>query len=1058
MNLFAKIGIVLLVLGFALLGRVALISMGPAARVVLLYATAAAMLGGGIWLERRERYRLVGRAGIGGGWALLFFTTYAMHHVAAMTVLSSNLLDCTLMLGVAGAMVAHTLRYRSQVVTGLAFLLAFSTVALSQDSVYALSAGVILAVGIVAITLRMKWYELEAFGIVSSYANHFYWLYKLYPGGVAGHPFPQFWSSAIILVLYWAVFRFSYIVRRVELPRQESISTISALLNTMLLLAVMKFQATHPELAFYALLGLGALEFACGQLPITRRRRAAFALLTVMGTLLIFAAVPFKFSGNNIALFWMIAAETLLIAGMIQRERLFRVLGLIAGALTGLLIVVEAQNIIGIRQSSEAPLIKDGVLLLTCSLLFYLNAHYLRTRWSSLFEQFEDQAASVQSYLGGLTAFLGVWAIFTSDWTAVGWAALLLGAAFGARKLDSRHLFFQAWAFTAAALIRAVIFNCHFGEPYPHHISARLFTLPLLAIAFYVASWTLHPRSESPRLLDSVTLWAGTLMLASLAWLEISQPWVAPVWTALAVALCFSGRRLNLPQFNFQEHALAFATAVQLLAANLGASSAIERYFPLLVCAAAFYAVSRFSTQRGAQYRRVAAWTHTWAATALLAALAWHEAPQPWLAVIWILFALSLAIVDRAFQVEELPWQAHALALLAVLRAASFNLSDTKTWHSVDLRLITVSLLVAALYALARWIRFPGKLQNPEIRHIYTWVGTGLAAWMLWCELQPLSLAPALGVFGLLLFEVGMWRAQRQLRLQSYALLSASFLRIFFVNVTAARLAGELVSPRVYTIVPLALIYFYVWSRLQSSQAKPEIGNWRVGNFIAWFGTGSVVALLYYEMVPAWIIAGWAVSVSGLMLAALMLNADLFVQQGVLLAAGIVVRGLAHNVFGASYFVAGGWRGKFSVLSLTAGILFATLPLTFRLRARYAKQPPTARLSRWLAVHHPEQTVFFAPLVLIVFAIAIKMNPGMVTLSWGIVGLAVILLGLLVSQRSYRVAGLLLLLLCVGKIVFRDAWKLDERDRYVTFIVLGAALTLVSTLYSKFRDQMSRLL
>ena len=72
--------------------------------------------------------------------------------------------------------------------------------------------------------------------------------------------------------------------------------------------------------------------------------------------------------------------------------------------------------------------------------------------------------------------------------------------------------------------------------------------------------------------------------------------------------------------------------------------------------------------------------------------------------------------------------------------------------------------------------------------------------------------------------------------------------------------------------------------------------------------------------------------------------------------------------------------------------------------------------------------------------------------------MAAILLGLLVSERSYRLTGLFLLLLCIGKIVFRDAWRLDERDRYITFIVLGAALTLVSALYSKYRDQVSRLL
>lgn len=69
-----------------------------------------------------------------------------------------------------------------------------------------------------------------------------------------------------------------------------------------------------------------------------------------------------------------------------------------------------------------------------------------------------------------------------------------------------------------------------------------------------------------------------------------------------------------------------------------------------------------------------------------------------------------------------------------------------------------------------------------------------------------------------------------------------------------------------------------------------------------------------------------------------------------------------------------------------------------------------------------------------------------------------IFLGLLAGQRSYRIAGLALLLLCVAKIVFRDAWHLGERDRYITFIVLGGALTLVSTLYGKYRDTVRRLL
>jgi hypothetical protein len=1032
--------------------------MGPEFRVALTYSIAAAMLGGGIWLERSERYRLLGRTGIGGGWALLFFTTYAIHHVAPMTVLSSNTLDCILMLVVAVAMVAHTLRYRSQLVTGLAFLLGFTTVALSQDTVYALVAGVILALGIAAIALRMSWFELEIFGILASYGNHFYWLYKLYPDGAAGHAFPQFWPSAIILVLYWVIFRISYVARKVDSPRQESFSTIAALANTMLLLAVMKFQATHPELAFYALLALGALEFIFGQLPVTRRRKAAFTLLTVVGTLLVFAAVPFKFSGNNIALFWMIGAEALLIAGIAQREILFRRLGLLSGCVTGLLIVYEASSIVELRLSSEALLVKDGILLLTSSAFFYLNSLYLRGRWKELFGKFDGGLATAQSHLGCVTAFLGVWALFASDWTAIGWAALLLGVAFGLRFLKNRSLLLQAWILTGAVVVRAAVFNWHFDDPFPHHVSMRILTMPLLALVFYSTRWVLDDETPPSSVLRSISLWAGTALLAALASVELPTVWIALAWAALAVCLCLLGRRFQLRDFSLQEHVLAAASVVTLVLFNLDAAHAFDRYLPLIGCAAAFYAVSRISTQKDAPYRQAAAWLHTGTATALLAALAWHESSQPWLAVIWVLFALALAIVDRVFTAEELSWQAHALALLAAIQAVLLNFSITDKFHGFSLRLITVSILVAALYGLARLTRLPKSLEGTGVRHAYTWLGGGFAAWLLFCELRPIYLAPGLGVFALLLFEIGVWRGQRQLRLQAYLLLASSFLRIFLVNLGAATMQGEFMSPRIYSVVPLTLIYFYVWARLQRPTAQPEFGRWNASNLIGYFGTGSVVALLYYQLAPEWIIAGWALVVVALMVAALVLDKEIFLEQTALLTAGIVVQGIVYNVFGDGHFTDGGWHGKFSILSLTSALLFAALPLAFRIRARYRERPPGSILAHYLGARRPEQILFFAPVLLIVVTIAVNMDPGMVTLALAIVGLAVILLGLAVRQRTYRLTGLTLLVLCIGKIVIRDAWQLDERSRYITFIVLGAALILVSALYSRFRDQLSRLL
>jgi hypothetical protein len=1058
MNLFAKIGIVLLVLGFALLGRVALVAMGPGGKVTLLYAVAAALLGGGIWFERKDRYRLIGRTGIGGGWAMLFFTTYAMHHVAAMQVMSSNLLDSVLLLAVSSVMVTHTLRYRSQLVTGLAFLLAFSTVALSQDTVYALAAGVILAVGIVTIALRMGWYEMEVFGILASYANHFYWLYKLYPDGAAGHTFPQFLPSTIILVLYWLIFRISYIARNIRSPRDEQISTVAALINTALLLAVMKFQSTRPELAFYALLALGALEFFFGQLPATRRRRAAFVLLTVLGSLLALAAVPFRFSGNNIALLWMIGAEALLIAGIVQTEVVFRRLGLLIGTLTGLLIASEARHIIEFRQHSEAPLVQNGILLLACSALFYLNAHYVRHKWQHLFKGIDERLATSQSYLGAITAFFGAWAVFTRDWTALGWAALMLGAALGTRLLSDRHLLLQTGALTAAVAIRAVLVNSHLSESYPHHVTTRFVTLPILAMIFYLTAAALSQTEELCRYLRSFSLWAGSSLLAGLVWLDVAPAWVALAWLVLAVSLSLVSRRLRLDDLCYQGHLLAVFVLVQLIEVNLNMQGAIGRYLPMVACAAVFYAISRFCTLPDAPYRRYAAWAHTWGATALLASLAWHESPHPWLACIWALSALVLAVVDRVFEVEELPWQAHTLAALAAWRAATLNVYTRDKWHNVDVRLLTVSIIVLILYALARWVRIPKQFRERDAHHAYTWTGSILAAWMLWGELQPVAVAVALAGLGLVLFEWGLMQKQKQLRIQAYLSLTTAFIRIFFVNLTATSLPGEAMSPRIYTVVPIALIHFFVWRQLQSGRGIPEVERRWAGDILAWFGTGSIAALLYFQIGPESTLVGWAVLAVVLMTTALVLDEEIFLQQATVLVAGITVRGIVHNIFGGSYFTIAEWRGDFAVPSLTAALLLAGLPIAFRLRNRYTGRTAGSQLSRYLAVRHPEQWLFFVPVVLVTLMIVVKMNPGMVTLSWGLEGMLVILLGLVVNQRSYRITGLVLLLLCVCKIVLRDAWRLDERDRYITFIVLGTALTLVSMFYNKYRDSVRRLL
>ena len=174
----SKIGIVILVIGIALFLAYQIREMGPGGKILVGFLVSASLLGSGIFYERHERYTILAHAGVGGGWALAFFTTYAMHHVQASRIISSESADLVLMFIVGMFMVLHTLQYDSEIVTGLAFLLASTTVTISHVDSFSLSANAILAAGFALVVARKRWFELEIFGILATYLNHFWWIYS----------------------------------------------------------------------------------------------------------------------------------------------------------------------------------------------------------------------------------------------------------------------------------------------------------------------------------------------------------------------------------------------------------------------------------------------------------------------------------------------------------------------------------------------------------------------------------------------------------------------------------------------------------------------------------------------------------------------------------------------------------------------------------------------------------------------------------------------------------------------------------------------------------------
>jgi len=228
----------------------------------------------------------------------------------------------------------------------------------------------------------------------------------------------------------------------------------------------------------------------------------------------------------------------------------------------------------------------------------------------------------------------------------------------------------------------------------------------------------------------------------------------------------------------------------------------------------------------------------------------------------------------------------------------------------------------------------------------------------------------------------------------------------------------------------------------------------------AYLGTASIVALCYFQFSLEWVVTAWAAVAFALFGASLALNKPIFLHQGLLLTFSVLLRGIAHNLFGGSYFGEGDWKGDYLVVSSASAILLASLFFAFRLRNHFKPAPASGQIAELLqaVARRPEQLQFFVPVSLITMMLALKMKTGMITVSWGVEGVLVFLLALAVGERSFRLTGLGLLLLCVGKIVALDVWGLHPRDRYITFIVVGIALTFVSFLYTRYREAIRQFL
>jgi hypothetical protein len=200
-----RIGIGSLVLGVVFLLLYSYQFFGVLGKLLIGFLAAAMLVVGGDRIAKHKGEEWYGNALIGGGWALMYFTAYAMHFVPQLKIIDSFAVELVPLFAVAGGAMWHAVKSKSEIISLIATLFGILAISFGPASIlsYVGYFGIAAAASIVAIS--MHWTKQMYVTIVSCYAAFTCTASSLMIPG-SDWSVTDSWCSVAALVSYWSVF------------------------------------------------------------------------------------------------------------------------------------------------------------------------------------------------------------------------------------------------------------------------------------------------------------------------------------------------------------------------------------------------------------------------------------------------------------------------------------------------------------------------------------------------------------------------------------------------------------------------------------------------------------------------------------------------------------------------------------------------------------------------------------------------------------------------------------------------------------------------------------
>jgi len=762
-SLLNKIGALVLVIGIALFLGYSFTHMTAAGRAFTSLGVSLCLLIGGVFLERRQTYRIFARGLIGAGWAALYVTAYAIYTVPAARLIDNPYAGSLVLLLVAAGMIGYSLRYRVQAITAVAYFAAFAALSVTPSSSFALLSLVPLSASLLYLAYRFNWNAMATFGVVATYAASIW----------RGSSGASLFAAESLLLVYWLLFEAFDLIRVRRHGTGWGVEFVFPLNAIGFLgLSYQTWSSADPgriwqACAFAAALYLASAivrGFLCSKSSfpatddfVTRMKAGSYEASVTLAAGLAGLAIASRVVGVWLSAGFAIEAEILYLAGVFLDLALLRWLGGIGFFFSLVRMIIHDVSSDQVFSVAEAKFIYTWTpAALFHAILFYINRLLRKPNviYSSL-------AATL---IAGVLArelpgrFVGTgWLVF---------AAILFEI--GARRFRSEFRF-QAYVLAIGGILIGISFHVLRAWMHPW--------IPLACALLLVYALILRLRI-APALPNTEQKWFNIAAGVAITALALLLVWrLAPehykgVFSFILALILFELGTQRLPAILASFSYIAAAIA-SILVIGEGSAHVLKPTpdYVWISYAGAALCLYFFSERAGKNQRLVQVLASSAAVLFTLCAL-WILLPDVAVAPAWAALAVALFALGLHRNLPHERWQSYLVMVAAVLSA----------WY-VNFR-AEAGVVVFACY-FAQFLSSQGE-EHRSIKRcsrvFWSLLGTISLTALLWRQFPGGLLTTAWGIEGLTLLITGFPLRERVLRLEGLTILLICIFKLFLYD------------------------------------------------------------------------------------------------------------------------------------------------------------------------------------------------------------------------------------------------------------------------------------